>query len=205
MKELINIIKRVLNIKLIIFNRKTKNSIHSRNVCIDSIKGNGIEVMDRTFIDADSEIHSFTYIGLNCFITKAKIGRFTSIANNVSIGMGEHQLDRISTSSIFYENPYEELTAKECIIGNDVWIGVDSIIRRGVTIGNGAVIGANSVVTNDVPDFAIAVGSPARVIRYRFNPEKIAAIYETKWWEKELNQAKELIKSIENRFSENKK
>lgn len=71
------------------------------------------------------------------------------------------------------------------IIGNDVWIGVGSIIRRGVTIGNGAVIGANSFVNKDVPPYAFAVGSPARVIKYRFKKEMIEKIEESCWWQYE--------------------
>lgn len=97
--------------------------------------------------------------------------------------MWEHDLDGISTNSIFYKNAYEKLTEKDCIIGNDVWIGVDVIIRRWIHIGNGAVIGANSFVNTDIPPYAIAVWSPAKIIRYRFPDEKIAIIEATKWWE----------------------
>lgn len=62
-----------------------------------------------------------------------------SIANNVSIGQGEHKTAAISTNSIFYANEYDELTEGECIIGHDVWVGTGAIILRGVTIGNGAI------------------------------------------------------------------
>ena len=68
------------------------------------------------------------------------------------------------------------------IIGNDVWIAAKSIVFQGVKIGNGAVIGAGSVVTKDVPDYAIVAGNPARIIRYRFTPDIIAYLNETKWW-----------------------
>ena len=76
-------------------------------------------------------------------------------------------MDRVSTNTIFYEDAYDDLTKKECIIENDVWIGTDAIILRGVHIGNGAVIGANSVVTKDVPDFAIVAGVPAKIIKQK--------------------------------------
>ena len=88
----------------------------------------------------------------------------------------------------------------ECVIGNDVWIGVDSIIRRGVKIGNGAVVGANSFVNHDVPDFAIVAGNPARLIRYRFDEEMQAEISASKWWEKDLPEAKEIIKKLKSKI-----
>jgi len=72
---------------------------------------------------------------------------------------------------------------KKCIIGNDVWIGTNSTILRGVTIGNGAVIGANTVVTKDVPDYAIVVGNPARIIKYRFSETIAEKLNGICWWD----------------------
>lgn len=156
-----------------------------------------IQIMDNSFIDAMTEIGNYSYIGYNVFITKANIGRYVSIANNVSIGMGEHHLDKISTNSVFFENESAELTQKNCIIGHDVWIGADSLIRRGVTVGVGAVIGANSVVTKDVPNFAIVAGVPARIIRYRFDEKKQEQILKSKWWQEDINAAKVMIEFLE--------
>lgn len=153
--------------------------------------------MTNSLVSNDSQIGGYTYIGFNCCITKAKIGRYVSIANNVSIGLGEHDYNQISTSSYFYENAYEKLTAKECIIGNDVWIGVDSIIRRGVKIGDGAVIGANSFVNSDIPEYSIAVGNPAKVVKYRFSKEKIEMIRSSQWWNLDLKEAKKIIQQLE--------
>ena len=68
-------------------------------------------------------------------------------------------------------------------IGSDVWIGSRAIILSGITIGNGAVIGAGAIVTRDVPPYAIVAGNPARLIRYRFPPETIAALEEIAWWD----------------------
>ena len=123
-----------------------------------------------------------------------KIGNYCSIANNVSIGQGEHDLTKISTNSIFYDNAFTELTKGDCEIGNDVWIGVDSIIKRGIKIGNGAVIGANSVATKDVPPYTIVVGSPAKIIRYRFDESKIKLIEDSKWWTIPYSDAKKYFK-----------
>lgn len=155
-----------------------------------------IHIPTNSHISEDSIIGEYSGCGRNCSITKANIGRYCSIGNNVSIGDGEHPLWMISTNGNFYTNTYELLTEKECIIGNDVWIGVDSVIRRGATIGNSAVIGANSFVNKNIPEFAIAAGSPAKVIRYRFSPETIEIINESRWWDYDLDDAKKIIDEL---------
>lgn len=159
------------------------------------------QIMDGSRVDLNTNIGDYTYIGFNCVITKSNIGKYVSIADNVTIGPGEHKLNRISTSGLFYKNGYKEVTEDPCTIGNDVWIGVDSIILRGVTIGNGAIIGANSVVTKDIPAFAVAVGNPAKVIKYRFNKKDIAIINKSKWWEYDLNQAKKIQLKLQQKLS----
>lgn len=156
-----------------------------------------IEILNSSTVDSKSTIGSYTYIGRCTHITKSTVGRYCSIANNVSIGQGEHELDRVSTSSRFYDSPWETLTASDCIIESDVWIGVDAVILRGVRIGIGAVIAANAVVTKDVPPFAIVGGVPARLIRYRFSDEKQINILASQWWEKDYKEAKILINQIE--------
>jgi len=125
------------------------------------------------------------------------IGAYCSIANNVSIGQGEHSLSRVSTSSVFYDLSYDELTTKDCVIGNDVWIGSDAIILRGVRIGDGAVVGANAVVTKDVKAFEVVAGVPARHLRFRFPEEQQAAILDSAWWNLELAEAREAIQRLE--------
>jgi virginiamycin A acetyltransferase len=159
-----------------------------------------VEIQEGSNISEDCKIGSFTYIGFNCTVTKSEIGRYCSIANNVSIGIGEHRLEKVSTSSIFYDNPYEVLTQKKCTIGNDVWIGTNSVIRRGVRIGDGAVVGANSFVNRDVPDFAVCAGSPAKILKYRFNESQIGAIRNSKWWELDVAEAKTVIMKLEETF-----
>jgi len=156
-----------------------------------------IQIMSGTQISADCQIGDYTYIGFNCFITRCNIGRYCSIANCVKIGQGEHDINHISTSTLFVQNPYQALTSAHCIIGNDVWIGVDSIIRRGVTIGDGAVIGANSFVNTDIPDYAIVAGSPARIVKYRFPPEIAAMIKASNWWNYDLQAASKIIDDLE--------
>lgn len=180
--------------KIRFFTKKIK--INSSKVSVKAQIGNNCLIMQGTVIDEYTQIGKYSYIGNYCYLTKSKIGNYCSIANNVSIGQGEHDLTKISTNSIFYKNAFEELTKNECVIGNDVWIGVDCIIKRGVKIGNGAVIGANSVVTKDIPDFAIAVGSPAQIIKYRFDDKKIKQINLSNWWEKDKIEAEKIIEGL---------
>lgn len=159
--------------------------------------GIGTDIAKTAIVDPHSTVGKYTFIGDNSGVTKTVIGNYCSIGSSVTIGPGEHPITEISTSHLFLKgNPYEEFTQKDCIIGNDVWIGTGSIIRRGVKIGNGAVIGANSFVNKDVPDFAVVAGNPARVIKYRFNEETQKRILETKWWDKDLDEARKIIESI---------
>ncbi len=117
------------------------------------------------------------------------IGKFCSFADDVVILLGgEHDYENVSTY------PFGQLlwrfsktrtvhTKGDVTIGNDVWVGRGAIIRSGVTIGDGAVIGAGSVVVADIPDYAIAGGNPAKVIKYRFNPDVIEKLLLLKWWD----------------------
>lgn len=121
--------------------------------------------------------------------TTLKIGSFCSIAQGVRILLGGgHRLDSVST----YPFPLMFLdgvgggscqTSKgDVLIGSDVWIGMDAMILSGVVIGHGAVVAAGSVVSKNVPPFSVVAGNPARVVKYRFDDETIAALLETEWW-----------------------
>ena len=123
--------------------------------------------------------------------TTLHIGAYCSISAEVLILLGgEHRTDWVSTSPIRVLNDlpgaWEDghpATKGNVVIGNDVWIGVRSTILSGVSIGDGAVIGAGAVVTQDVPPFAIVGGDPAAVIRYRFPEETRAALQRIAWWD----------------------
>ena len=106
---------------------------------------------------------------------------------------GQHPLEAASTfTSYWYKkifgidakfNDYsDQINAIKTIIGNDVWIGNGAIINSGLKIGNGAVIGCGAIVTHDVPDYAIVVGQPARILRYRFDQQTIALLSKLQWW-----------------------
>ena len=148
----------------------------------------------------DSSIGEYSYVGINSWVCVADIGKYCSIASNVNIGLGDHTIDYLSTSPIFTEKHngtgsswINETIAppfKRTIIGNDVWIGFGALVKGGVKIGDGAIIGAGSIVTKDIPPFAIAVGCPAKVIKYRFSEETIKNILKDPWWNKSENELK---------------
>lgn len=153
-------------------------------------------------IDKKSEIGDYSYIGPYVTITKSKIGRYVSIGENVSIGSGEHDLNKISLNSIFYNDPYEELTKLEdTIIEDDVWLGTNVFIKRGVKIGRGSAIGANSVITKSIPPYSVVVGVN-RILKRRFSDEVIETIEKSKWWEKDKEESKVILVKLEKKLKE---
>lgn len=142
-----------------------------------------------SFISSSIDWHSFC--GYDCDVYLARIGGFTSIANGVVLGGARHPMEWVSTSPVFYAGrdsvkekfaEHKLMPPTEVRIGHDVWIGRSAIVLAGVTVGNGSVIGAGSVVTKDVPPYAIVAGNPARLIRYRFDEGVIRKLEEINWW-----------------------
>ncbi len=149
--------------------------------------GNNVAINRRSYIN-DSYIGDFSYSGSNTTINFSKIGRFCSLARNVDIGGFDHDYHKVTTMPMFRfnqlssgENPV--VGSKElCEIGNDVWIAAGTQILHKVKVGDGAVVGGGAVVTKDVPPYAIVVGVPARVIKYRFEDKFIDRLLAIKWW-----------------------
>lgn len=151
-------------------------------------------------------VHSRYNIGKNSYIAddpwivcpETTIGKYCSIARGVAIGTSQNPLNRISTHCFTYHKLKDDYfgeiqvpetnlikynTTRPVIIQNDVWIGRNAVIMDGVTIGTGAVVGSAAVVTKDVPPYAIVVGVPAKIIRYRFDENTRKRLLESRWWD----------------------
>ena len=167
-----------------------------------TIKNPNIIVGDFTyFADTDFEkhvTHHYDFIG-----DKLIIGKFCQIGAGVEFVMNgaNHQMNAVSTYPFYIFGSWdqsapskEDLPFKgDTVVGNDVWIGQNSTILPGVHIGDGAIIGLNSVVTRDVPPYTIVAGNPAKAVRKRFDDELIDLLLKLKWWDKSIEEINALI------------
>ena len=159
-------------------------------------------VGDFTYI-VDSEFESHITNFYPWSRDKLIIGKFCQIAKGVEFVMNDanHQMSAVSTFPFYTLEGWEMEPPKaedmpfkgDTIIGNDVWIGQNATILPGVRIGDGAIIGANSVVGSDIEPYTIVVGNPAKPIRKRFDDELTALMLEWKWWEKPIEEINDLI------------
>lgn len=151
-------------------------------------------VLFQNVIVVNSNVEDRSYIQKNSVILSTSIGKYCSIAGNVTIGLASHPLNMVSTSPIFYDNSqplpyfftnkviYEENCPKT-IIDSDVWIGQGAIIKAGIHIGVGAVIGAGAVVVKDVEPYSIVGGCPSVHLKWRFEEPIRTALVNSKWWD----------------------
>ena len=153
------------------------------------------------------KIGRYTFINADTIIfDEVEIGRFCTFARGCHIAGAEHPFHFLSSSfyrisnNWFPDDPIHKATTKihdrpaphrkralKTIIGNDVWFGANTLILRGVNIGDGAVIGAGAVVTKDVIPYAIVAGNPAKIIKMRFDDETVAKLICIKWWNLDLS------------------
>ncbi len=145
-------------------------------------------------------IGAYSYIRSGCRLSPGTkvIGRYCSIAPDVVIGDGDHPVDWLSThpfqwgaTGLISKNRAAELSREIPVkskirVGHDVWIGAGAMVMRGVEIGSGAVIAAGSIVTKNVPPYAIVGGVPAKIIRYRFSEKIIERLMTLEWWRFDL-------------------
>lgn len=154
----------------------------------------------------EAKVGDYTYIGQDNFISKAHIGKFCSIGPNLFSGWGVHLTNGISTHPMFYStrmqngitfSPTDKIIERIPVkIGNDVFIGMNVLILDGIKIGDGAIIGAGAVVSKNIPPYAIAVGSPIQIIKYRYSPEIIEKLLEIQWWNWSHDKLKEVEKYL---------
>jgi phosphonate metabolism protein (transferase hexapeptide repeat family) len=167
--------------------------IHATAQVRDAVFGRFNEVGPRCRV-AETSFGDYAYIANDTDVIYSAIGKFCSIASQVRINPGNHPMERAALNHFTYraskygfgpDEPefFEWRRSHKVTIGNDVWIGHGAILLPGVSVGNGAVIGAGAVVTKDVPDFAIVIGTPARVHRYRFTPEICDSLNRIAWWD----------------------
>lgn len=152
------------------------------------------------FSDVDFEkhvLHHYDFIG-----DKLIIGKFCQIASGVNFIMNgaNHQMNAASTYPFYIMGweqgtpSHEDLPLKgDTVVGNDVWIGQNATILPGVHIGDGAIIGLNSVVSKDVEPYTVVAGNPARFIRKRFDDELIGLLQRLRWWDKSVEEIQNLI------------
>ena len=159
-------------------------------------------------------IGDFTYVSQSSFKNnimgnydwiedKLVIGKYCQIGKDVRFLLNgvNHEMNCISTYPFYIFDDWNESRPNDktfklkgdIIIGNDVWIGQGSSILPGVKIGNGAIIGYNSVVSKDIPSYAIAAGNPCKIIKYRFNKQTIKQLEKLKWWDLSTDKIKQIM------------
>ena len=166
-----------------------------------------IEVGKYTYYDGQNftsrVTHHYDFIG-----DKLIIGKFCQIGHNVEFIMNgaNHQMNSVSTYPFYIFKGWEQEPPKkedlpykgDTVIGNDVWIGQNAVILPGVHVGNGCIIGANSVVGSDIPPYSVVVGNPAKVIRKRFDDEMIELLEKLQWWNLSEKQIQKMIPILSN-------
>ena len=172
-----------------------------------TVKNPNIVVGNFTYIaDSDFEshvTHHYEWIG-----DKLIIGKFCQIAAGVEFVMNgaNHQMNAVSTFPFYTlegwdmvpPDPSDMPLKGDTVIGNDVWIGQNAVILPGVHIGDGAIIGANSVVGSDIEPYTIVVGNPAKILRKRFDEELIELLLKFRWWDKSVEEINDLIPILTN-------
>ncbi|AWB90885.1 CatB-related O-acetyltransferase [Aeromicrobium chenweiae] len=162
-------------------------------------------------IRADTRIGAFTEFGREVEVQAATLGRYCEIGPGSLLGATGHPTSWLSVSAFQYKKAtwgwhpsadstevvdpaaggrqsFRSVGGDLSVIGNDVWLGANVVVLRGVTIGHGSIIAANAVVTHDIPPYSIAAGLPAKVIRSRVDDDLRAELLDLQWWQHSPNQ-----------------
>ncbi len=202
--------------------KRYKNCTILSSIPPNTILGKGVKICENVTVLNNVKIGAHSYVSKYSHIgNKTKIGKYCSIAMNVAITPSQHPKNYLSSSpelysdykdvlvyiapnEIFLKNMNESkdfgitfTVNTPATIGNDVWIGKSAVIMDGIKIGSGAIIGSNAVVTRDIPPYAIAVGTPAKITGYRFSDEIIKKLLRLKWWDMNRELLKNLPSDIE--------
>lgn len=168
--------------------------IHDTAHVHDSTLGAWTAVGPRTSV-VESSMGDYSYVVNDSQIIYSTIGKFCSLASQTRLNPGNHPLERAALHHFTYRSLSYELAEEDdaaffdwrrshrVTLGHDVWIGHGATVMPGASIGTGAVVGSGAVVTKDVPPFAIAVGVPARVLRFRFDEPTQEALLRLAWWD----------------------
>lgn len=187
-------------LKLLLFKRKWRKS----NLKNETIAGTVFPVNKVIVGDYTYGVLNVHYFGNPR--EKLLVGRLCSIADEVQFMLGgDHYYKTLLTYPIdvkFFQKNFEATTKGKIIVGDDVWIGSHAMILSGVHIGNGAIIGAGSIVTKDVPSYAIVVGNPAHVVKYRFTEEEIQKLERIDYDKITLDSVKNDYELFKNNLSE---
>lgn len=161
-------------------------------------------IIERRNMVFNSKIGAYCSIGVNGMIRYASIGKYCSISWNCSIGGNEHLIHRLTTSFFPFDKIYgivgetdfkeiEGTCSTPVKIGNDVWVAAGVQVLRGVTVGDGSILGGGTIVTKDVPPYEIWAGVPAKKIGQRFSDEIISDLMELRWWDLPIDVIKDNI------------
>jgi len=182
------------------------NSIENHVTIAESAKVTNSHLKQYSRLKEYSELHNstlgeYSYISQYSIVNKSEIGKFCSIAHGCYIGLWEHNTQVTTHSFYLYEHSgnfvkgYKNYDKDNIVttLGSDVWVGANAVILKGINVGDGAIIGASAVVTKDVPPYAIVVGNPAKIIKYRYNRDDIIWLLKIKWWDFSRAKIKEII------------
>lgn len=153
----------------------------------DSLFSRNTLVLDHV-LAMSSTVDRYTIVGPKTSLFWADIGPFSSLAEKVTVGAMPHWPERATTHGFPFASCYrlgEELLPERprTLVGADVWLSTNVVVRAGVRIGHGAVAGAGSIITRDVDDYEVVVGVPARTLRMRFSDDIIERLTKMRWWE----------------------
>ena len=140
----------------------------------------------------ETSIGEGSYTGSNAVVKNTEIGKYCCLSWDISIGGDAHNyraaslyddLARRKTLGVEFSDGEAFEGSKRTRIGSDVWMGAGSQVLSGIHVGDGAVIGAGAIVLKDVPDYAVVVGTPARIVKYRFDEGTRARLLKLRWWD----------------------